>query len=170
MKNTPMILIVLTLLLSCCQPKEKTFRIGQQSVTFVDESRDRPLLTEIWHPTLDTLTKKEPKENQKALFKTIETIPNASIPNEKFPLPLISHGTGRTRFSLTWFIERMVKEGYIVASLDHYGNSTFNKIPREFVKWWERAIDVQFILTNILNEDKIGKRLIQQELVALVFL
>ncbi len=159
MKNISLILIVVSLFLSCAKEKKEAFTIGQKSVTFTDESRNRPLLTEIWYPTLDTLTKNKPKENQKQLFKTIETIPNATILDEKFPLLLISHGTGGNRFSLTWFIEKMVKEGYIVVSLDHYGNSTFNKIPREFVKWWERAIDVQFILTNILNDHEIGGKI-----------
>ncbi len=158
MKKIPIILIAISLFISCTQQKEKIFKIGQKSVTFVDESRNRPLLTEIWYPTLDTLTKKEPKESQKELFKTIETIPNATIPNQKFPLLIISHGTGGNRFSLTWFIERMVKEGYVVVSLDHYGNSTFNKIPREFVKWWERAIDVKYVLTQILKDNEIGTK------------
>lgn len=159
MKSTPIILIAIFLFISCNQQKEKTFRIGQKSVTFVDESRNRPLPTEIWYPTLDTFTKKEPRKNQKELFKTIETIPNATIPNEKFPLLIISHGTGGNKFSLTWFIEKMVKEGYVVVSLDHYGNSTFNKIPREFVKWWERAIDVQYVLTQVLKNEEIGTKI-----------
>lgn len=158
MKNTLFILSIITLFVSCTEPKTKPFRIGQKSVTFIDQSRDRPLLTEIWYPTLDSVIKKEPKESRKTLFKTIETIPNATISDEKFPLILVSHGTGGNRFSLTWFIERMVKEGYIVVSLDHYGNSTFNKIPREFVKWWERAIDVQFVLTNVLKDNEIGTK------------
>ncbi|WP_438712594.1 alpha/beta hydrolase family protein [Aquimarina muelleri] len=159
MKNTVIIIILITLFISCTQQKEKTFRIGQKSIAFIDESKNRPLQTEIWYPTLDTLTKKVVKENQKELFKTIETIPNAKIPNEKFPLLIISHGTGGNRFSLTWFIEKMVKEGYVVVSLDHYGNSTFNKIPREFVKWWERAIDIQFVLTQVLKESEIGTKI-----------
>lgn len=159
MKNTSIILVVISFFLSCTPQKEKNYNIGQQSVTFMDESRNRPLLTEIWYPTLDDLTKKEPKENRKELFKTIETIPNATIPNKTFPLLLISHGTGGNRFSLTWFIEKMVKEGYVVVSLDNYGNSTFNKIPREFVKWWERAIDVQFVLTSILSDNEIGSKI-----------
>lgn len=155
----PIIIILISLFLSCTQQKEKTFRIGQKSVTFVDESKNRPLPTEIWYPTLDTLTKKVPKVNQKELFKTIETIPNATISNEKFPLLIISHGTGGNRFSLTWFIKRMVKAGYVVVSLDHYGNSTFNKIPREFVKWWERAIDAQYVLTQVLKDNEIGTKI-----------
>lgn len=134
-------------------------RIGQKSITYVDESRNRPLPSEIWYPTLDNFTQKESKKNPKELFKSIKTIPNAIIPNRKFPLLIISHGTGGNRFSLTWFIERMVKEGYIVISLDHFGNSTFNKIPREFVKWWERAIDVQYVLTQVLKDKDIGAKI-----------
>ncbi len=145
--------------LSCTQQEEKMHRIGQKSITYVDESRNRPLPSEIWYPTLDTFTQKESKKNPKELFKSIKTIPNATISNKKFPLLIISHGTGGNRFSLTWFIERMVKEGYIVVSLDHYGNSTFNKIPREFVKWWERAIDVQYVLTQVLKDEDIGAKI-----------
>jgi predicted dienelactone hydrolase len=159
MKNTSLIIILIALFLSCTHQKEKTYRIGQKSVTYVDESRNRPLPTEIWYPTLDTLTKEESNKNQKELFKTIRTIPNAKIPNEKFPLLIISHGTGGNRFSLTWFIDEMVKEGYVVISLDHYGNSSFNKIPREFVKWWERAIDVQFVLTQVLKDSEIRTKI-----------
>ena len=159
MKNTSIYLVAAMLFLSCTTEKKATFRIGQKSVTFKDASKNRPLTTEIWYPTLDTLTKKEQKTNQKKLFETIETIPDATIANEKFPLLLISHGTGGNRFSLTWFIERMVKEGYVVVSLDHYGNSTFNKIPREFVKWWERAIDMKYVLTQVLNDNEIGSKI-----------
>ena len=159
MKTTWLIFVILPLFLYAGPTKKELYNIGQKSVTYVDESRNRPLLTEIWYPTLDRLTKQEPVTTRKDLFKTIETIDNATIPDKKFPLLLISHGTGGNRFSLTWFIEKMVREGYIVVSLDHYGNSTFKKIPREFVKWWERAIDVQFVLSNILKDDIFGAKI-----------
>lgn len=155
MKN--ILLISILLFISCTSKQEKKYKIGQKSLTLVDTLRNRPLVTEIWYPTYDDEIEK--KENKKELFKSIKTVKNASIVDEKFPLLLVSHGTGGNRFSLTWFIEKMVKKGYIVVSLDHYGNSTFNKIPREFVKWWERAIDVQFVLTNVLNDGKIGKKI-----------
>ncbi len=156
MKNGPLILMLISLLVCNAQQQKNTFRIGQKSVLFEDASRNRPLATEIWYPTHDDALETKPKENKKELFKTIKTIPNASIPNQKFPLLIVSHGTGGNRFSLTWFIQAMVKEGYMVVSLDHYGNSTFNKIPREFVKWWERAIDVQYVLTQVLEDKDIG--------------
>ncbi|MCK8523920.1 hypothetical protein M0D21_20250 [Aquimarina sp. D1M17] len=151
-------IVTLLLLFSCYSKEKKEFSIGQKSITYTDTSRNRPLITEIWYPTYDSITQNQENSDRKELFKTIKTIPNASIPEQKFPLLLVSHGTGGNRFSLTWFIEKMVKKGYIVVSVDHYGNSTFNKIPREFVKWWERAIDIKFILTNVLNDELVGSR------------
>lgn len=158
MKKLPVALMAVVFFLLASKPKEEPYHIGQKSVTYVDESRNRPLLTEVWYPTLDQPKETTSKGNQKELFKTVETVRGGEIVEGKHPLLLVSHGTGGNRFSLTWFIEKMVKEGYIVVSLDHYGNSTFNKIPREFVKWWERAIDVQYVLTQILKDKQIGAK------------
>ncbi|WP_282081066.1 alpha/beta hydrolase family protein [Aquimarina algiphila] len=164
MQRVLLLSFTLVLLFSCAKEKEKTFNIGQQSTTIVDESRDRPIVTEIWYPTYDSLITKETTSTRKELFKSIKTIPNASLPDGNFPLLLVSHGTGGNRFSLTWFIEDMVKKGYIVASVDHYGNSTFNKLPREFVKWWERAIDIKYVLTTILEDTEIGPKVNQSKI------
>ena len=88
--------------------------------------------------------------------KPLKQFPVRLLQMAGFPLLLVSHGTGGNRFSLTWFIEKMVKQGYIIASVDHYGNSTDFKLPREFVKWWERAIDIRYILTSVINDQEIG--------------
>ncbi|MDN5211598.1 hypothetical protein QQ020_06035 [Fulvivirgaceae bacterium BMA12] len=149
-------LLFVILLVSCSPNKEKPFNIGQKSITFVDESRDRPLATEIWYPTYDSLTRKDFGDKRKLPFKTIKAIPGAAVATGRFPLLLVSHGTGGNRFSLTWFIEKMVKKGYILVSVDHYGNSTDFKLPREFVKWWERAIDIRYLLSEVLNDQEIG--------------
>ncbi|KAA1243264.1 dienelactone hydrolase [Aquimarina sp. RZ0] len=158
MKKHSLAIVALIFSISCISQKND-FKIGQKSITYTDISRNRPLLTEIWYPTYDSIYKNNTDEHRKELFKTIQTIPLASIPDKKFPLLLISHGTGGNRFSLTWFVEKMVKEGYIVAAIDHFGNSTFNKIPREFLKWWERAIDIQYVLTEIIDHQEIGNRI-----------
>jgi len=139
--------------------------IGQKSIKYVDQSRKRPLLTEIWYPTSLTPKRNSLKQNDKALFKPLHTIKDdAPLAEGKFPLLLVSHGTGGNRFSLTWLIEKLVKQGYIVVSLDHYGNNTFHKLPREFVKWWERAIDVQFVLTQVLQDATFGQQIDQKRI------
>lgn len=159
------IFLFISLLISCTgnESTNQTYQIGQQSFNHVDEERNRPLDVEIWYPTYDDSIPNRP--DKKTLFKPLLSIPNAKPVPQKFPLLLVSHGTGGNRFSLTWLVERMVKRGYIVMSVGHYGNTTFNKKPREFVKWWERAVDIQFILDQILENkefnsiidaDKIG--------------
>ena len=143
---------------------QTNYQIGQKSVKYVDESRKRSLLTEIWYPTTQTTQKSNKAKSKKALFKGVTTLKNASLAKGKFPLLLASHGTGGNRFSLTWLIEKLVKQGYIVVSLDHYGNNTFHKLPREFVKWWERAIDIQFVLTQLLQDKGFGSKIDQQRI------
>lgn len=150
---------ILFFFLSSCKKQESIdFNVGQKSFKYVDTERNRPLEVEVWYPTKDSLTlerKEEVKKiEEKSIFKILPSIPNAKIINGKLPLLVVSHGTGGNRFSLTWLIDEMVKQGYIVVSLGHYGNTTFHKVPREFVKWWERAIDVQFVLDNILGESE----------------
>lgn len=144
-------LIFIVCLSSTVKSQHTNFHIGQKSITYTDLSRKRPLRTEIWYPTTTTpkATSKGPK---KMIFKTIATTPNAALAPGKFPLLMVSHGTGGNRFSLNWLVAPLVKKGYIVVSLDHYGNNTFHKLPREFVKWWERAIDVQYVLSQVLKD------------------
>jgi len=150
--------IVLFALWSTAQESTQ-YSIGQESIIFMDESRNRPLDTEIWYPTLDKLNTAVENENTRIPFFGIPSIRNATWMNKKFPTLLVSHGTGGNRFSLTWFAEHMVREGYIVIAVDHYGNTSFNKIPREFVKWWERPIDIQYILSSLIAHPKYGSKI-----------
>lgn len=155
MKSNAIFCLICMLLFAVTMPAQTKYEIAQLSQTYKDESRNRPLVTEIWYPTLAVLKTKD-IDAERVPFVGMATIPNADIPNKKFPLLLVSHGTGGNRFSLTWFAEKMVKEGYIVVAVDHYGNTSFNKIPREFVKWWERAIDIQYVLSQVLKDKKLG--------------
>ncbi len=159
MKNQIIFALCLIVFISFSCQANTDYHIGQKSITYVDESRNRPLVTEIWYPTQDALKESSNLNKERLPFKEIKTVPNAGIPDKKFPLLLVSHGTGGNRFSLTWFVEKMVKEGYIVVSVDHYGNTSFNKIPREFVKWWERAIDIKYVLDNVISDKSIGSHI-----------
>lgn len=155
MKPSTSFFLFCALLFAVAMNAQYSYEIGQRSITYKDVSRNRPLVTELWYPTFDSKGTQNAAP-EKVPFVGLSTIPNASIPNQKFPLLLVSHGTGGNRFSLTWFVEKMVKEGYIVVAVDHFGNTSFNKIPREFLKWWERAIDIQFVLDKVLEDKHLG--------------
>lgn len=124
------------------------FNIGQSTIELMDQRRERPIKTEIWYPTKDTtkqnITKKYP-------FKLPPTSKGAEIASGKFPLIMLSHGTGGNRISQMWLACELASNGFIVASVDHYGNTLDNKIPENFVKVWDRPLDVSFTIDHLLT-------------------
>lgn len=139
------------------------YNVGEQTIAYTDSSRNRPIKVEIWYPTNDIDPKFERKTDLPFVLEP--TIRNASFCNQTFPLVVISHGTGGNRFSLAWLAIALVKQGYVVAAPDHWGNTYDNKIPEFFVSYWERPLDISFVITHLLadksfsrqiNKDKIG--------------
>ncbi|GAB4036223.1 alpha/beta hydrolase family protein [Spirosoma gilvum] len=123
-------------------------QIGQQTFSFMDESRHRPIVTEVWYPTQDTLTVKDKGFSP---FIRQPTVRNGQLPTHKMPLILLSHGTGGGRLTLEWLAQGLVREGFMVAAVDHWGNTYDNKVPLEFLKPWERPLDISFALTALLK-------------------
>ncbi|HEY5917424.1 MAG TPA: hypothetical protein VIU13_08495, partial [Chryseolinea sp.] len=109
----------------------KTNEVGQRTFSYEDKSRNRKLTTEVWYPTLE---KSSPEDASP--FIRISTKRNASISGGIFPLILFSHGTGGGRLTVEWFCAGLASMGFIVAAVDHFGNTFDNPIPIEFVKFW----------------------------------
>ena len=152
-------IIFLLFQLSVFGQKAGTNNIGQRTFHFKDEKRNRPLVTEVWYPTSDTLKKTDKKFSP---FVRDYTVHDGSLPAAQLPLIMVSHGTGGSRLSLEWLAQSLVKSGYIVAAVDHWGNTSDNKIAVEFIKSWERPQDISFVLTQLLS-DKDFKRVIDPQ-------
>jgi predicted dienelactone hydrolase len=120
--------------------------VGQRTLPLEDRARGRKLITEVWYPTTQAAT----SENA-VPFVRIPTARDASISSGKFPLVLFSHGTGGGRLTVEWFCAGLASKGFIVAAVDHFGNTFDNSIPEEFVKFWERPQDLKFVLDNLLS-------------------
>jgi predicted dienelactone hydrolase len=75
----------------------------------------------------------------------------------RFPLVMISHGTGGSRFSLEWLAQSLVKSGFVVAAVDHWGNTYNNKIPLQFFEIWQRPQDISFVITKLLSDRDLNK-------------
>jgi predicted dienelactone hydrolase len=128
-------------------------KIGQRTIKFNDTARQRPLVTEIWYPTEDA---REPFVIPHYPFVHISTVRDAKLPVGKHPLIMISHGTGGGRITLEWLADALVQKGFIVAAVDHWGNTYDNKIAINFVTPWQRPQDISFVLTGLLNDKDLG--------------
>lgn len=126
--------------------------IGQSTLTFIDQSRSRRLVTELWFPT-DAKPIHE-QINGRDVFKSYPSIREASPASGKFPIVLLSHGTGGGRLTMAWLATALARAGYLVAAVDHWGNTFDNPIPEYFIKFWERPQDLSFVLSSLLNDAK----------------
>ena len=143
----------------------QNFNVGEQTIIYTDSLRNRPIKVEIWYPTSETDSKFERKTDLP--FVLDPTIRNASVIKNTFPLIVLSHGTGGNRFSLAWLAIALVKQGYIVAAPDHWGNTFDNKIPDYFVRYWERPLDISFLITHLLT-DNLFSQYINKERIGMV--
>jgi predicted dienelactone hydrolase len=126
-----------------------TWRVGQTTLSFKDSVRNRPLTTELWYPTSSSLA---PTDTDQVPFVLSPTIRNAQVTKGRLPLILLSHGTGGSRLTLHWLAASLAQAGFLVAAVDHWGNTYDNPIPEYFAKFWERPQDLSYILTALLRD------------------
>lgn len=135
-------------------------KTGITTLYLMDQSRQRPLVTEVWYPVdLET-----PSKASSGIWVRCDEARDAPVSskNKQYPLIIMSHGLGCDRFNNSWLAEILAANGYIVAAMDHYGNTWNNKIPELYAKPWERPKDISFVLDQILAhpafKDKIDQK------------
>jgi predicted dienelactone hydrolase len=130
---------------------------GITTVRFLDESRGRPLITEIWYPVEENT----PAEQVQGLWLRCAEARDAPLKNSKskYPLIVMSHGNGGDRLNNSWLAEILAANGFIVASMDHHGNTWNNKIAESYVKIWERPKDVSFVVDRLLEHELFGPKI-----------
>jgi predicted dienelactone hydrolase len=146
--------------------KANAQNIGETTFHFKDASRNRPVVTEVWYPSADAVT--QPAGNAYPFIHT-PTIRNGKMTDGKFPLILISHGTGGGRMTLEWLADKLVANGFIVGAVDHYGNTYDNKIALDFVEPWQRPLDISYALTSLLKDSTFGKHIDEKRIGAAGF-
>lgn len=136
-------------------------KIGETELCLFDSSRNRPVWLYVWYPCESGI-----ERAGTSLFLEPKVVFRGPLPSaKKHPLILFSHGSNGDAKDLIWLAENLVKSGYIVVSVDHYGNNWKEKIPEAYFKFWERPQDISFVLDYILSSspfqdivdnDKIG--------------
>ncbi|MBX9745015.1 MAG: hypothetical protein K2X08_07395, partial [Chlamydiales bacterium] len=132
--------------------------IGVRTFTYTDEVRRRPVVVELWYPSDAEHSLDQPVDSVWIHPKEMRNVPWAGEKKE-FPLIMMSHGHGGDRRDRSWLADRLVRHGFVVASVDHYGNTstTFNLLAS--LKFWERGKDVSFALDRLLEEPFLAGRI-----------
>lgn len=78
----------------------------------------------------------------------------------KFPLILLSHGTGGSALMMAWLGTRLAAHGYIAVAVNHPGNNGANGYTVQgFTLGWERAVDLGKVLDGMLADPEFGSRI-----------
>ncbi|MDE3045491.1 MAG: hypothetical protein KGJ02_02450 [Verrucomicrobiota bacterium] len=125
--------------------------IGVRTLIYQDEARKRPVVVELWYPLNQRLSLENQGEDVWIHPRESRNAPLSSA-SKHYPLILMSHGHGGSRRDQSWLAEAFVKADFIVASIDHYGNTQKTMNPILTLQFWDRAKDVSFALDSLLHE------------------
>lgn len=125
--------------------------LGQQRASFLDKERMRPMEMMIWYPTdANKLT------NEGTVWVQPDVAINAPIKKGKHPLILLSHGWGGEKIELIWLAEKLVREGYIVVGIDHYGNTWKDYSEKISTEYWNRPVDISRTIDYLLEDSQFA--------------
>lgn len=125
--------------------------IGVRTLRFEDPVRKRPILVELWYPTHEASLVDEPTDQVWVHPKEMRNAPMWKS-DRKHPLIIMSHGHRGDRRERSWLADVLVRQGFIVASVEHYGNTWFQYDPLISLRFWERSKDITFSLDHLLKE------------------
>ncbi|HEV3426832.1 MAG TPA: alpha/beta hydrolase [Paraburkholderia sp.] len=125
------------------------------------------LLTQIWYPVASA-TPETPRDIGRPgdpIFRGHPVASDAPLAGDaatRFPLVLLSHGTGGSANDQDWLASALAAHGYIVAAVNHPGNNELEPLTREgFTLWWERATDLSNVLDALLADPQLGPHIDQ---------
>ncbi|WP_426752322.1 alpha/beta hydrolase family protein [Myxococcus sp. Y35] len=132
--------------------------MGFTSLTFEDPARHRTLKTVVWYPAPPgTQMRETPTAPIFIPFIAAKDAP-VSDARARWPLVLLSHGNGGSAINLSWFGAHLAAHGFVVASVDHPGNTYGDTSPEGYVRGWERPRDFTALLDGLLAHPSWGAR------------
>ena len=97
-------------------------------------------------------------------------VPDAKLSSQpaKHPVLLISHGSTGQAFAHSWLGTFFASHGYIVAAVNHHGNTSAEKelLAQGFALMWERARDLSVVLDRLLEDPMFGPHIDAAKVVA----
>ncbi|MEB2285630.1 MAG: hypothetical protein B6D46_08730 [Polyangiaceae bacterium UTPRO1] len=110
--------------------------VGVRTLNWSDPSRDRLLPVEIWYPATDAYRGQDLAAATRDAYELIpgfppgwqEAVRDAASRAGSYPLVVFSHGFGAHRRQSTFLCTHLASHGYVVAAMDHTGNTIFEMV------------------------------------------
>jgi len=123
------------------------YSVGSQQETIVDSQCARTLNVRIFYPSHSEQVPQRQAEN--GVFSGFPAIVNAPLATGRFPLIVLSHGSGGNNASLAWLAVPLAARGAIVIAASHPGSTTGDSSPKTDLTL--QITDLSFMLTHYLQ-------------------
>jgi predicted dienelactone hydrolase len=124
-----------------------------------DGNGRRPLSWVAWYPaTSDAVECELVVTPPQPWFKIGPAARDAPIDRpRRYPLVLLSHGTGGAALSQEWLARDLARRGFVAIGINHHGNTSTEPYRAEgFLCWWERARDLTVLLDHIATDGEFA--------------
>jgi predicted dienelactone hydrolase len=126
-----------------------------------DGSGPRPLTWVAWYPASDDAMERDFPVTATTWFAFGSVARDAPISGarHRYPIVLLSHGTGGAALSLEWLARDLASRGFIAIGVNHHGNTATEPYRAEgFICWWERARDLTVLLDQLDTHGEFAGR------------
>ncbi len=132
--------------------------VGIESRVFGDARRHRELATTIWYPAAAGTVEQDLEWDGIFIGRGAWHAPLRATPR-RWPVVLLSHGSGADASNLTWLAEALASRGYLAVAMDHPGDRFGDTNVEGRFAAWRRARDVSVVLDRMLADPTFGPRL-----------
>jgi predicted dienelactone hydrolase len=123
--------------------------VGFKTMRAAAAHRPSGIETMVWYPAGPGGV--EDKIGDNPLFVGVPAMRDAAIPDGRFPLVVISHGSGGNAANLAWLADALAQAGFVVAIPNHPGTTSGDSHPDQTVQIWNRPADLSAVLTAVLD-------------------
>ena len=124
--------------------------VGVRFFDVTAPSRGEPLEVTAWYPA--AAGGRQVLVGDTRLFRGTAGAQDAPLAEGRYPLLLVSHGSGGSITTLGWIASHLARAGFIVAGPNHPGTTTGDSTPADTVKVWERPADLSALLTAMMAD------------------
>lgn len=134
--------------------QDTPFAAGTMPMSMNVPALPAPVPVQVWYPAPKSLGERQ------VIYTSAywgHAKPKAAVSSgARFPLVVLAHGWGGTRFDLAWVAESLARQGFIVASFNAIGGDATSWSNSTGPKVWFRAHMMRILIDTIAQDERFA--------------
>ncbi|MBD9539283.1 alpha/beta hydrolase [Ensifer sp. ENS04] len=124
--------------------------VGVREIDVAAPKRERQLAVTVWYPAKAGGEPVLVGDNR--IFEGSPASKNAPLREGRYPLVVLSHGSGGRVEAMSWLAAELAAAGFIVAGPNHPGTTSGDSTPANTPKLWERTADLSALIDTFTRD------------------